>query len=360
MRRTVVGLSLLAVACGQPRDRGPELATTWLLAQQGDDGSFRSQLHDRLRAGHSTTALALTALMHAPRAQHRAVAAAIARALDFLGEHGVVPTDDDATVDYPTYTAACWLWTVGRLHPREHEATVERLTAFLRTRQLNEDAGWDEADLAYGGFDFGAVIGMKPRGGGEANLSTTAWVIQACRAAGMPSDDPLLRRARTFVLRCQVEAPRDALRHGGFLHSPVPSLTQSKAGFTDDGDARPRPYASATCDGLLALAALDERGTAEASAAAAWLVAHARVPDLALPDLADLTLSLRVYTLSALARASPLLPPDPARDEAIAAVWRERQQADGRVAGWSGLMLEDDPLIATCLALRGWPQAKEK
>ncbi|MBK9129809.1 MAG: hypothetical protein IPM13_18800 [Phycisphaerales bacterium] len=145
-------------------------------------------------------------------------------------------------------------------------------------------------------------------------------MIQACRAAGLPSDDPLLRRARTFALRCQVEAPGDALRHGGFLPSPVPSLAQSKVGFTDDGDARPLPYTSATCDGLLALAALEERGTAEAAAAAAWLVANARVPDVALPDVADLALALRVYTLSALARASPLLPADAARDAAIRAV----------------------------------------
>ena len=360
MKRAATVFCLLAAACSQPRDRGPDLATAWLLGQQREDGSFRSQRHDRLQAGHSTTALAMTALMHAPRAQHRAAAAAIARALDFLSKHGVVPTATDAIVDYPTYTAACWLWTVARLHPRQHEGAADSLIAFLRTRQLNEDAGWAETDPAYGGFDFGAVIGMKPRGSDDANLSATAWVIQACRAAGLPSDDPLLRRARTFALRCQVEAPEDPMRHGGFLPSPVPSLTQGRAGFTDDGDARPLPYTSATCDGLLALAALDERGTAEAAAAAAWLVGNARVPDVALPDVADLALALRVYTLSALARASPLLPADSARDEAIAAVWRARQQADGRVVGWSGLMQEDDPLLATCLALRGWPQANEK
>ncbi len=353
----------LVAACSSPPARGPGAAVAWLIAQQRPDGSFRSHRDSILRAGHSTTALAMLALMHAPREQHRSVAPAIGKALDFLAQHGVVPHGDDATVDYPTYTAACWLWVLGRLHPKEHEGVAERLVAFLRTRQLSEDAGWSEADPEYGGFDFGKVVGAKPRGGATANVGTTSWVIQACRAAGLAADDPLLRRARTFVLRCQVWALDDPLSHGGFVHSPVNGPAQSKAGLAADGSGRALPYASTTCDGLAALAALDERGTPAGAAAAAWLVAHAKVPEVGgFERAAEAThgyeRALRVYSLAALARVLPLLPPDPAREAAIVATWSDRQRDDGSVVGWTNQWKEEDPLIATCLALRGWPAAK--
>ena len=80
------------------------------------------------------------------------------------------------------------------------------------------------------------------------------------RIAGVEADDPAIRKALTFVRRCQnvAEGGRDAdpgFDDGGFFFSPTDPV-RNKAGVagTDrHGRARYHSYGSATADGLRAL-----------------------------------------------------------------------------------------------------------
>src|SRR5690606_12289116 len=183
------------------------------------------------------------------------------RALAFLRAGGLVPAEG---VDYPCYTAAYALLAGAALGSEPLADAV----ALLRARQLGAHRGWQEDDPEYGGFGFGVATGDKPEEGDVAGLGLTSLAVRALRAAGVPADDPALIAARVFVERCQVLDDADPGRHGGFVHHPRPGPLQSKA-VSHDG--RVQPYASATCDGWLALHALGLADSPRGRAAAAWL-----------------------------------------------------------------------------------------
>lgn len=347
----MVLVALAVAGCARPPS-GMPAAAAWMVAQQRDDGAFASPNYGVLRAAHSTTALATYALARL-RPRSPAIAAACTRGLQFLRAHGIVPA---ALVDYPCYTAAYWILAASELDDADREADIAIALAFLRGRQLAGNRGWQPDDLAYGGFGFGVATGDKPSEGDVANLSVTSVVVRALVAAGVPADDPTLRAAAVFVGRCQISAPDDPHRHGGFVHQPGLGPLASKAGISEHG---PVPYASTTSDGLVALAALDgdETLAAPAQAAALWLQRHAQPPLVAGFEHSDDHASvyepaLRLYALASLAAAMPLLPaPDPTWARAIARALHARQRPDGAYLGWSPLLKEDDPLVATALAV---------
>ncbi len=327
---------------------GADGALAWLLEQQRADGAYTSPDYGVLRPGHSTTALAALALAELwPRtsAQQRALHAS----LDWLARDGLAPAT--GPVDYPCYTAALFATAVVAARRTDAPALLAPAIALLRARQLGPARGWTTADPEFGGFGFGVADGPRPAEGDVASLSVTAWAVTALHASGLPTDDPALAAARRFVLACQVHDPSDPARHGGFLHTPRSGAWQSKAGI---GTTGPRPYASTTADGLRALRVLGERN--RAADAKAWLLRHLRPPAVAGFDPSDLRAqpyepALRLYTAAV---AAPQLRATPELVVAWRAALAGQQRADGAVVGWSPLLKEDDPLVATCLALLAW------
>lgn len=344
--RVLAALLACSVAgCRETVPAGLDGAVDWLLAQQRSDGAFPAEAYGVLRAAHSTTALAAHALASV-RPRTPRIEAACSAALAFLRARGIVP---EQLVDFPCYTAAHRILAAVALGGEDCASDVAESVAFLRARQLGPGRGWQDGDWAYGGFGYGVATGDAPDEGDVANLSATSLAVRALAAAGVPPSDPALAAAALFVERCQILAPQDPARHGGFVHQPGDGPLASKAG-------RGRPYATTTCDGLLALAALGRVASERAAAAAGWLARHARPPEVAGFEASDereraYEPALRLYGLAVFARVTPLLPASAHAHQAIEHAVRARQRHDGAVVGWSPLLKEDEPMVATALAV---------
>ena len=122
----------------------------------------------------------------------------------------------------------------------------------------------------------------------DADLSSTLFAIGALRIAGVEADDPAIRKALTFIERCQNVAVSDQdgdpqYDDGGFFFSRTDPV-RNKAGVagTDrHGRLRYHSYGSTTADGLRALLRCGlSHDHPRVSAARAWLEATflGRVP----------------------------------------------------------------------------------
>jgi hypothetical protein len=251
-----------------------------------------------LGSGQALTPFVLYALSHAAPAElskHRPV---IDRALDQLPIAGG---------EYPTYSLALSILALQRLRPSKDASALVR---DLKSRQLTEELGWSEGDPEYGGWDEGAITARKPQCQ-RPNLSVTAF---ACEALG---GDP---KAAIFARRCRAA-------DGGFLFTPSSLWAhQNKAGKNG--------YATATFDALRIL-------MPGKPAWAAVLRTRDMPPWLTLPE--EWGRAMMYYKLFAESKVDP--------SPVIARILLAHQQPDGSWVNTNRLMKEDDPVVATGLAL---------
>ena len=310
--RILSGLGLWAsaislVSCSKPPPPPPppfpatplSRAVDFLMSR-GDQGLWRSTSTEVLGSGQALTPFVLYALSHAPAevlVRHRGV---IEKALDRLP----IPGNE-----YPSYSLALSILALRRLRPSQD---VRALVRELRSRQLTEELGWSPADPEYGGWDEGVIPARKPQCQ-RPNLSVTAFASEA-----LGGDD----KAARFAERCQSAG-------GGFRFTPNATWAhQNKAG--DKG------YATATYD---ALRILIPRQPGWASI----LRTPGLPPWLNLPE--EWSRAMMYYKLFAEAKVDP--------SPMIARILLAQQQPDGSWANSNRLMKEDEPLVATGLALIG-------
>ncbi|HLF93581.1 MAG TPA: hypothetical protein VJB14_08965, partial [Planctomycetota bacterium] len=258
-----------------------------------DGGLWRSKGDAVLGSGQALTPFVLYALSQAPPetlARHRP---AIEQALDRLPIQGR---------EYPTYSLALSILALKKLRPSKD---VSGLCRELKSMQLAEELGWSESDPEYGGWDEGAITARKPQCQ-RPNVSVTAF---ACEALG--GDE----KAKKFVERC-----RGA--EGGYLFTP-------NAVWAHQNKSGKRGYATATFDAHRIL------GTPLSYS----------IRDL--PHFLDMPekwgRSMVYYQAFAEAKVQP--------NRTIAEMLLALQQKDGSWVNTSPLMKEDEPLIATGLAL---------
>lgn len=297
MKALVILLIGLVSACGaraettaDPRDR----AAAWLWSKQGPDGGWHSETYGLLRSGQSLTPLILLALEGTGSKEARDRAIAFIRA--------------SRDPEYPNYAAALAIG-IGD-------------AAALRRQQFTEDNGWTKDHPAYGAWGMGGPV-RKPPHTGHVDLSMTRHVLQAI---GDPSG-----RAKVFLDRC-----RNA--DGGFMFSPV-ILEANKAGVG-------KSYGTATADGILSLLALGE----PVDAPLAWLRKHHRTDGVPGFEDGKWRDGMLYYYLSASSQAFKAAKADGWQKDMIRAL-AALQRADGSFKNDNFIMKEDDPLIATALAL---------
>ena len=346
-RRVFLVTAAAAAACAWTRERSSlARAAHYLWAQQAADGGFHSATYGLLRSGQSLTPFVLGALLRVPDA---APSGAVDRALAFINRHtsadgAVGATGGDA--DYPNYATALAvdaLVAAQRGLPAvDHEAKVGSWTAdiapmvaHLRAQQFSEANGWTPEHPAYGGWGMGGAI-RRPPDAGHVDLSMTRFVLEALRASGVNGSDPAMTRARVFL-------ERSRNHDGGFFFSPVtPAL--NKAGRSAQGFVS---YGTATADGVLALRATGLPDSDDLIAKGiAWLDRHHqsdRVPGVDAGDSKQSSWStgLRFYYAAAIARVRPQQ-----------RVRLPEQADDGSFRNANGRVKEDDPLIATTLAIQ--------
>jgi hypothetical protein len=356
LHRSIVWLTVLLLEAGCVRtSREPALADAakYLWAQQADDGGWHSHTYGLLRSGQSLTPFVLEALLQVPDDVYPPSSMKVERAIGFIRSNtrpdGALGMIDPDIPDYPDYATALSVSALSRVRPAGWESQVRRMVDYLRTQQFTEQNGWQPEHPAYGAWGMGGNR-RTPPDTGHVDLSMTRHVLEALRAAGVPTSDPVFDHARVFVERCQNfdgKHPNDG--DGGFFFSTTESDT-NKAGA--DG-AHFRSYGTTTADGVLALLAIGN-GPEEPRVVAAqrWLSSHHR--DMNVPGFVGEAYDrwphgLAFYYSAVSAQAFRALKVD--AGGAVIAGLRRTQRSDGSWANPENLVKEDDPLIATTFAV---------
>jgi hypothetical protein len=360
---------------------GLRRAVRWLLAQQQEDGSWRSPQYGVLKSGQAYTPFVLHALLSAPPASGGIPESAVARALGFIrsmaGEDGALGYRDPDVLEYPVYATSYALRAMVLAAPRD--PLVARMARWLAAMQLAEPKGFDPRSPAYGGWSFG-VRTLPPGIPGHTDLAHTRRALEALRDA-KALDATVRDRALRLLGLVQKRAGeierfpgvpgfedvRGAVPcDGGFFFSPI-VLVANKALHEKPAGGHAaffRSYATATADGALALVAAGVRRSDERLASArAWLSAHAAVDPGGIP--ADhpepWIVALRFYHLAAFAEAASALDLDGDWRQAFTKRLAGLQRPDGSFANdGSALMKEDDPILATTFAIVAWTHLERR
>lgn len=339
-------------------DAGLAGACQFLWSKQAEDGGWHSDQYGVLRSGQSLTPFVLLALLDAPTGTAERNPADIDRAVAFLVRHvdkdGALGRDDGAN-DYPNYATGLALRVLSRVGG--HEDVVARMRSYLLGQQFSEDLGWRPQDPAYGAWGMGGAPRRGPADPGHLDLSMTRVALQGL-AVLSPSPTKALLRSRTYLGRCTNE-------DGGFFFSTV-VIGANKAGRTGESFGS---YGTTTADGILSLLASGlPRDSPEVRRAGAWLVLNHRtdrVPRIPEDIPSRWATALRFYYLAVSAEVLARLEVEQApagRDwrRDLRAEFAASQRPDGSWTNPVGQVKEDDPLIATALAVRALTAARKE
>ena len=336
-----------------PLDTAQQLldrACHYLWSKQSDDGGWHSETHGLLRSGQALTPFVLHALVEATPQLNEQQRDQVERALDFIrssvNSDGVVGLGDPDVAEYPNYASAfavrC-LVAAGRQQDRD---LIELICRYLQSQQFSDDRGFGRDHPVHGAWGFG---GPLPRGGspGHVDISYTRHVLEALRDADA-IDEKIAGRSQLFLNRMQ--------REGGFYFSPVVGAANKGNTAEDDEGIIYLPYATATSEGLLALLASGvQLADRRVLGALAWLESHPYLdhpggipsdhPEQWGKVLFYYHLAIRGEVAIASSNSDHLLEP-------LAILLADRQRVDGSFVNPHGtLMKEDDPILATTLAI---------
>jgi hypothetical protein len=406
-----------AAGQGAVARRALDRAVGYLWSQQADDGGWHSPQYGVLRSGQALTPFVLHALVTLPPELQAEPTDGFDRAAAFLVQRidarGSLGHDDPDIIEYPVYSTAYALRSFERLsqlsreYPEYARAAAARdvrlgrplskvrfdvqreLARFLAEAQFQESNGFTPSDPAYGGWGFDAPL--KPGRPGHMDLAHTRRAIEALadtkwnhRAAPYTTIPEVNTRLEHFLrvvqklpqaaARPQVAAPNHATLapppssdgaesaldsappfDGGFYFSPV-VLEANKGRREDEPTPHWRSYATATCDGILALLAAGVRPEDErVTAAVAWLQSHT---DLDYPQGVPTEHpepwgeAIRFYHYAVRAEVYRKLGWPADERLRLATAVAAMQDPDGNfVNRESALMKEDDAVMCTALAV---------
>lgn len=248
-------------------DKANAAAVNYLLSKQSEDGAWRSETYGTLKDGITLTPPILKALTYSP--PNFETTKAIKRAAQYLRSW----VSGDGTIelegrvpDFPVYSASLSLIALNRIPSMQKLNTTNAWKALLSEHQLTERLGWNNDDLAFGGWGYSIYPPKRPsdypnsRPPFDSDLSSTLFAIGALCLTGAEVDDPAIVNALVFVKRCQnfsegEESEDSTFDDGGFFLTPTNDL-QNKAGSAGSdgfGNIRYYSYGSATADGIRAL-----------------------------------------------------------------------------------------------------------
>ncbi len=354
-------------------ERALARAVAYLWSKQVEDGSWRSEQYGVMRSGESLTPFVLAALLQTIDPMSGDEAGKVLRAATFitahLDEEGALGRSDPDILEYPVYSTAYSMECFRRIQSfhallgPDGNRDIARMRAFLIAAQYQESNGFTTTDVAYGGWGFNAPV--KPGVVGHMDLAHTRKALAALRFYS--TDGHIQSRALRFLALMQ-KMPETASRQplpegvvrreflpfdGGFYFSPI-ALSANKALY-DKTRGCWRSYATATCDGILALLAAgvsedDER----LLAAVAWLKEHSDVDypqDVPKDHPEPWGDAIRFYHYSVRAEVYRRLGFPATDSDRLAEAVIARQRPDGSFVNSEPLMKEDDPLVCTSLAV---------
>jgi squalene-hopene/tetraprenyl-beta-curcumene cyclase len=319
-------------------------AVAYLRTAQNKDGSFSPRI-----AGPGVSALVVASLIRSGVSPKDPL---LARTLTYLEKH-IQKDGGIYSKQLANYTTSVAVMAFHEANQDgKYDTVIKNATVFLKRLQYADDRN----DVRYGGTGYDA--GKRP------DLSNTQFFVEALLAAGVPKDDPAVRKALQFVNRCQ-NLP------GEFNDQPFAKKTtpDDKGGFTyiplDPDDNHPhrtaagglRSLGSMTYGGLKSfLYAGVSKDDPRVKAAVDWVRRHYTLQEN--PGMGQAGLFYYYHTFG---KAMAALGEDPFTDAAgkkhawrleLFETLRKRQRADGSWRNETDRTFgESDPNLATAFAL---------
>jgi hypothetical protein len=363
-----------------PVDRALAAAGDFLMRNQSPDGAWRSTKYGAFKDGGSLTPNVLVALLGLPPSPNRD--RAVEKGMKYLA-HFVRP---DGSIDagphglsYPVYTAAGAVRVFSHPGASDFRNAREAWVGYLKARQLNESLGWTPGDREYGGWGYAIELPRKPQGGQpappltESNLSATVFALEALSQAGLQATDPAFSKALVFVQCCQNFAdppnPLDSPFDDGGFFFIYDDAVRNKAGVagTDSrGKLRFFSYGSMTADGLRALRLCGLAGDSRrVRAAEQWIIHHFQAethPGHYPKNRESNRQAVFYYYCCSLAKAlvsGEITESTIRRATALRDALTKSQRPDGSWANTAVAVREDDPIVATSLAVEALATLKK-
>jgi len=239
-------------------------AIEFLRSTQADDGSWTSPTAPGV-SGLITTALLKSGVMPTDPMLEKA----LGHLATFVQPDGGIYYIKSDHRNYET--SICLMAFQAANSGHRYDQLVAGARDFLKKLQWDESEDVKPDDVRFGGAGYGKS--QRP------DLSNTAFLLDALKAAGVDKNDPAMKNAIIFVSRCQnleseynTTAFASKVNDGGFYYTPAAG-GNSQAGPTENGGLR--SYASMTYAGLKSMiyAGVDAKDP-RVQAAFKWIQKH--------------------------------------------------------------------------------------
>lgn len=338
--------AVLRAAEPAPLEAAAARAVEFLRVSQSADGSWTTDQSPGI-TGLVTAAV----LQNGVKPEDPMVQKAFAFIGKFAQEDGGIYANKTGHGNYETCIALLAYKAANR--DGRHDQLIARAGDFLKKLQWSEEHGIKSDDIKFGGAGYG-------RSQDRPDLSNTAFLLDALKAAGVGSDDPAFKNALVFVSRCQnLESASNLtpfaskINDGGFYYTPAAGGS-SPAGKEENEGLR--SYGSMTYAGLKSmiyagLKADDPR----VKAASDWLRKHYTLDEN--PGMGQGGL---YYYYHSFAKAlAALKSPTFADAKGVDHNWRaelqqhllSRQKENGSWVNSESRWMEGDPNLTTAYAL---------
>ena len=268
-------------------------AVDYLWSQQAEDGGWHSQKHGIMKDGQAHTPFVLFALLQVPEIIYPTPEKKVQKALAFIrrntNESGVLGLNNPNILEYPNYATSYALRVLIEHNDPADKELIRRMEGYLHAQQFDEDRGIPSHHPAYGSWGFGE-INLSPGTTGHVDISHTRKVLEALLESGI-RDSIAFVHASEFLGLLQNTQVQNSVQipivnrtaeipfDGGFYITPV-IPTANKGGWEKDisNGFTYRSYATATCDGILALLATGaSEDDPRVVAALQWLERHSEL-----------------------------------------------------------------------------------
>ncbi|MEZ4826832.1 MAG: prenyltransferase/squalene oxidase repeat-containing protein [Bacteroidia bacterium] len=378
MNRKLIFIFLAFFSCREPVTFKTPLqkAVSYLWSRQAPDGGWHSPVYGIMKGGQAHTPFVLFALMQVPEEvcplPERQMKKALAFIRSHINEDGVIGLAVPEIPEYPNYATAYALRVLIQNGDPSDRELIERMKQYLIGAQFTENRGIGSENVIYGAWGFGEPD-LAPGVAGHVDLSHTRKVLQALQASGYQDSVALKKAIRFLSVLQKTTYPQPDPRHyqqqlapgekplpadGGFYISPL-AYNANKGGVeaeTDSGTICFRSYATATCDGILALLACGmDKNDSSVTLAVQWLENH---PELSYDsgiredDPEQWRREMNIYHLWVRSEVYRAMGFPEGFSDKISAILYHYQRPDGAfVNPPAGRNKENDPFLATAMGV---------
>lgn len=224
-----------------------EKAVDYLLKQQNDDGTFGKAPGAKATG---VVGLVVKALASSPR-KLRDTDPTVAKAVKYMTSlqqpSGAICLP---ALGLENYNTSCVVLALVALENPAYKEVLAKAKKSLLSNQLDEETGYQKDNTAYGGFAYGNSK--------RADLSNSAFSLEALKAMGLEENSPAWKNAVLFIKHCQdndetndVAEMKGGDNTGGFVYRPgVGEFGNIK---TRSGKELPKPYGNMTYQAVKSL-----------------------------------------------------------------------------------------------------------